>query len=274
MSEQSSVELQKEIDALRSTIVELENTSKMLVRRDLDLREAYEALKNVEREKADFVSTAAHQLRTPLSSIKFALHLLNDTLMKTGSDEQKRLVGQAEQSIARMFEVTEELLAVDLLDYGNYALHKKKLSVEKLITDVLNEQVDAIKEREIVIHRNFDTSGQVLNADEKWFRDAISNLISNAVKYTPTNGDILITTSYKEGKAIITIEDNGIGFTKEEAGRLFRKFYRLENAKRVDANGSGLGLYIAKKVVELHGGVISATPNKTSGAKFCIELPL
>jgi signal transduction histidine kinase len=263
-----------EIARLKATISELENTSKMLVQRDIDLRRAYESLKVLDREKSEFISIAAHQLRTPLTAIRFANQMLSESIEHELDDNQKRVLSHAKISIDQMFNMIEDLLTVDALDYGSMKLEYASVSLEKLVASIVTELGEIITAKSLQCHTNFATEQKPVPSDARRLHDAISNIIENAVKYTPEGGSIVLTTSYTDTTATISIADTGIGVLPGDTSRLFKKFSRLSNAKLVDANGSGLGLYISKKIVEAHRGTITFTENKPQGACFNITIPL
>lgn len=266
--------LREENTSLQKTIQELENTSKMLVHRDIDLRDAYEELKQLDKEKSEFVSIAAHQLRTPLTSVRFAIQILSESLGNSLDEIQNRSLEQARIAVDRMFSMIEDLLTVDALDYGNLKLVPETVAPEKIISDIVTNLEPIILQKKLQVHLNFAYSPMVMKADPKRLKDAFSNLIDNAVKYTPTEGAITISTKYTGTHVIIEISDNGIGIDESQSSQLFKKFSRLENAKRVDANGSGLGLYICKKIIERHNGTISYERLTVQGSTFKICLPL
>lgn len=266
--------LKEENSKLKKSLEEIEGTSKMLVKRDIDLRQAYEELKQLDRQKSEFVSTAAHQLRTPLTSVKFALQMLKDALYDDLSSTQQEIFKQGNTAVDRMFEMTENLLTVDALDYGTLDLQLEPQNLTELIHEIINSFTDQYNRKHITLSTAFDTSITALNCDRNRLQDVISNVLDNAIKYTPENGTITISTSTNQAHITISVSDTGIGFDTKEIPNLFKKFSRLDNAKRVDANGSGLGLYISKKIIEKHNGTITMTHNEPQGTIVTITLPI
>ncbi len=273
-NEQELEQLRAEVEAQKKLIVELERTSKMLVRRDLELRKAYEDLKQLDVEKSEFVSIAAHQLRTPLTAVKFANQMLQDALADKLDESQLHMLAQAGTGINLMFKTIEDLLLVDVLDYGNFKLESLPISPETLTNEVFAELADIAKNKNLALITQFGENARPVMGDKRRLLDALSNIIDNAVKYTPANGSVTVQTVYDTEFVTITVADTGIGVPEASAMNLFKKFSRLENARRTDANGSGLGLYIAKKIIEAHHGKIVYEPNQPAGSRFIITLPI
>lgn len=267
-------QLELENRKLRRVVQELENTSKMLVRRDMDLREAYEELKLIDKEKSEFISIAAHQLRTPLTAVRFSNQILSDAIAADLDEAQLDILKKSSAGIDRMFETIEDLLTVDALDYGKTNLPLTQIRLELLLEEIIGEFTEAATEKSINIIRDFSPTPQTVRVNPARLKDAVSNLIDNAIKYTSVGGSITITTKYGAADCTIIISDSGIGIENEDLSRLFKKFSRLEKARLIDANGSGLGLYICKKIIEKHNGKIEFRPNKPSGASFIITIPL
>lgn len=266
--------LQAENELLKKSLKELENTSKILVRRDIDLRDAYDELKQLDKEKSEFISIAAHQLRTPLTSVRFANQMLTDYISSNLDDTQLSILEKARVSIDHMFEMIEDLLIIDALDYGNLKLTYEPVILEGLITEIVDSFKEAVKLRSLTMVTEYSSAGTAVQADRRRIKDAISNLIDNAIKYTPGGGTVTITTSYDSTSATVAVSDSGIGVRPEDVSNLFKKFSRLENAKRMDANGSGLGLYISNKIIEKHNGSITFEPRQPAGSSFTILIPL
>ncbi len=274
MNDQFTLTPEQEITSLRRTITELERTSKMLVRRDLDLKAAYDELKTLDQQKSEFVSIAAHQLRTPLTSVRFALQMLRDTALPVLDATQQDVLRKAEDSINRTFTMIEDLLLVDRLEYGKVDLTKVPQSLEKFVHEIAYEYKERIADKALLVELPPETGTVLVPFDTRQLRDVVSNLIDNATKYTPKSGKVSVTLSYEAGMAHLVVADSGIGVPDTDVPNLFKKFARFENAKKVDANGTGLGLYICQKIVERHGGTLSYTHNWPAGSRFTMSLPV
>lgn len=275
MSNESELEqLRAENATQKKQIVELERTAKMLAKRDREIQQAYEDLKRLDVEKSEFVSIAAHQLRTPLTAVKFANQMLSDGLGDKLDESQLHMLKQAGTGINLMFKTIEDLLLVDVLDYGNFKLETLPISLEMLTNEIFTELEDIAKSKTLSLVTEFGENPRPVMGDKRRLLDALSNIIDNAVKYTPVGGSVTVSTAYDNEFATFTVTDTGIGVPPEGIMNLFKKFSRLDNARRTDANGSGLGLYIAKKIIEAHHGKIAYTPNQPTGSRFIITLPI
>ncbi len=264
----------KEIALLKETILQLEQTSKMLVRRDLDLRRAYDELKQVDQQKSEFVSVAAHQLRTPLTSVRFALQILREVTTGKLEPSQQDMLVKAEESMHRMFTLIQELLMVDKLEYGNLVIDRSPFDITDLLKEIFDHEVARATARNVKLMLESNTDIPLYNGDQRRLQDVFSNLIDNAIKYSYEGGKVVSRVTLTSTHIQVTVCDEGIGIPQNDVQTLFRKFLRLPNAVRVDPNGSGLGLYICKSIVERHGGTISHSPNTPQGTCFTVLLPL
>lgn len=266
--------LKAENEKLKETIKSLDMSAQMLISCDIELRDANDRLSTLDTQKSEFVAIAAHQLRTPLTSIRFANQMLNDSISEKLTPDQLKVLVSARISIDRMFDMIEDLLVVDSIDYGNLKLTFESVVVEQCIEEILFGFTEEIKNKSLHVQKNFTEQASKVLCDVRKIKDALSNIIDNAIKYTPQKGTISISTACSDSHVTITISDTGIGIEKNDVDLLFRKFSRMDNAKLLDANGSGLGLYIAKKIIEKHKGTIAFSDHLPTGTSFIISLPL
>lgn len=272
-SEQPTIEsLQKEIAKLKSVVVGLENSSKMLIRRDLDLKKAHTSLKSLDKEKSEFIAIAAHQLRTPLTTTLWAHKMIKEEGIENLTELQKKLLERSSTSVDHIHELVEELIKLDKLEYGNNNLKLQSGNIQKLIESLINSRQLAFETRQLRVERNYSYDEATV-FDPLQLSEAISNLIDNAIKYTPDKGEISFTVKKVEVYVCIEIADTGIGVPEGKEDGLFKKFSRMSNAESVDAGGSGLGLYITRKIVENHKGTISYAHNHDCGSIFTIKIP-
>ncbi len=266
--------LRKENEKLRQTVLVIENTSKMLVQRDLDLRQAYNELKDLEKEKSEFVSTAAHQLRTPLTTVTFAIQILSESISSTLDEAQLRVLDNAKLGAKNMMSLVNNLLVIDAFDYGKLQMSHEPFYLENAVNEVIGSLSDIIERSSLTISTDFSKSSKHVHADFSLVKDAISNIIHNASKYNQLGGTIDIVTLYNADTANIKVSDTGIGIDPEEVDKLFQKFSRCNNAKKLDANSSGLGLYIVARIMEKHQGTVTYKPNIPHGSIFTLSFPL
>jgi two-component system, OmpR family, phosphate regulon sensor histidine kinase PhoR len=272
-NENLSVEsLLQEIAKLKSVITGLESSSKMLIRRDLDLRKAHTSLKSLDKEKSEFVAIAAHQLRTPLTTTLWAHRMIIEDGIDNLNEKQQKLLQRSAVSVDHIHELVEELIKLDKLEYGNNSLKLQSGSVQKLIESLVNSHQPVIESRGLLVEKKY-LYDEAINFDALQLSEALGNLIDNAIKYTPDNGKIFITVKKVDDFVSIEIADTGIGVPAGNEERLFQKFSRMSNAESVDAGGSGLGLYITRKIIENHKGSISYAHNQDCGSIFTVKVP-
>lgn len=270
----------KELDLADNLIIEVstepmlpkgEKIGTLVVLHDISREKA------IERIKSEFVSLAAHQLRTPLSAIKWTLKMLLDGDLGNISKEQREFVKKTYKSNERMIDLINDLLDVTRIEEGRFLSKLTIASFEKMATSVLDfYQQELIKGK---IDFKFKKSQKKLpqvNVDIEKVKLAIQNLIENAIKYTPPGGKINVIINYdKEKKEIIfSVEDSGVGIPEEEQARVFTKFFRGENVVRMDTEGTGLGLFISKNIIEAHQGKIWFKSKKGEGTTFSFSLPV
>lgn len=271
----ASIESQttENVTRLKKTIADLDRSAKTLMRRDEELSKANERLMTLDHAKSEFVSIAAHQLRTPLSALKWAQQMLLDGEAGQVSEPQKLLLTQSQESVRRMVVLVNDLLAADHLEYGTVTYNFLAACPEDILQNMAAELKPMADEHHISVVCDFQGKRSNIQADVERLKEAFLNVINNAIKYSPDGGKVVIASTYGMGKVSLSITDSGIGIPLADRERLFEKFVRMENAKKVDANGSGLGLFIAKKIVDAHGGTIWFTSTEGAGTTFYIELP-
>ncbi len=231
--------------------------------------------KIVEKMKSEFVSVAAHQLRTPLSAIKWTLRMMLDGDLGKITEEQKDFLFKTYQSNERMINLINDLLDVARIEEGRYVYKLTFVNIEDLIEHLINSYKEEVETRKIKLEfeKPEKKLPQVMLDVEK-MELVVQNLLDNAIKYTPSGGQV--TISLKPGKKEIefSIKDTGVGIPKDQQGRVFTKFFRGTNVMRMETEGSGLGLFIAKNIIEAHGGKIWFESKEGKGTTFYFTLPV
>lgn len=245
---------------------------KFLVEIDRDVTKA----KAVDKMKTEFVTLASHQLRTPLSALKWLLEMLQDEESGKLTEEQKDIVTQASESNNRMIMLVNNLLNVARLDAGTMLMNPEIIDLQKLTNSIIAENKSMAEEKSQELKFTCvecHTAPPKAFADENVFNQVMSNLITNAIKYTPKSGTITITLRCQEAFVLCEVSDNGLGIPKIEQSRVFHQFFRANNVTKTDTQGSGLGLYAAKLMIDFSGGEIGFNSQENKGTTFWFTLP-
>ena len=231
--------------------------------------------KEIDKAKTEFVSLASHQLRTPLSTVSWYSEMLLTGDVGEVTPEQKKYLEEIYTGNQRMVELVNTLLDVSRIEMGTLVVESKPTNIVKLAQGVINEQILQINEKQIKFSASFENDITSIQADPKLLRMVMQNLLSNAVKYTPDGGTVQIIISLFENKSIILkIIDTGYGIPKNQQDKIFTKLFRADNVIGRDTEGTGLGLYIAKSIVEQMGGRLWFESKENSGTIFYANLPL
>lgn len=231
--------------------------------------------KMVERLKTEFVSVAAHQLRTPLSAIRWSISLLQEENMP--ESEKKDLLDKCAQSNDRMINLVNDLLNVSRIEEGRYIYEFEPKDILKITEQSIAAARDEAEKKGIEFQYIIpqEKLPQVY-VDEEKISLAIQNLAENAVHYTKKDGKIVLKIEYDKGKKelLFSVKDTGVGIPYEQQQRIFTKFFRAENVMRMETEGSGLGLFITKNIIESHNGKIWFESEEGKGTTFCFILPI
>jgi PAS domain S-box-containing protein len=230
--------------------------------------------RGVDKAKTEFVSLASHQLRTPLSAINWYTELLIAGDAGKISPRQKEYLKEVYHSNQRMVDLVNTLLNVSRLEMGTFIIEPKELSLVETADSVLKELEVQIRQKQQKITKVYDKKLPAkYSADAKLLRMIFQNLLSNAVKYTPKKGNIDLSISMDKSKIKLIVADSGLGIPKAEQTRIFEKLFRADNARVADTEGTGLGLYIVKNIINVIGGQISFQSQENKGTVFLVELP-
>jgi signal transduction histidine kinase len=241
----------------------------------IQLENANEKLKGLDKLKTEFISLASHQLRSPLTAIKgYASMLLEGSFKPLEVPEQKTAIERIFQSSMNLARVVEDLLDVSKIEQGGMKYEMSSIDIKKLAKDIADELKVTAKNKGLQLDfEEKDLGGYVVKADPVKIRQAILNLVDNSIKYTQSGFVKVVVTKPSVGKLRISIIDSGMGISEENMGKLFEKFSRGDGGK-VNAGGSGLGLYLVKEIVEAHGGKVWAESQGVGkGSTFIVELP-
>jgi len=234
-----------------------------------------EELERISQAKTEFISITSHQLRTPLSAIKGYLSMVLEGSFGEVSEKAKKALEKVYQSNERLIRVVNTFLDVSKIEMGKEELNLEKTSLEDLISEVIFESEPKAKDKNLYLKfEKPKISFPKILVDRQRIREALTNIIDNAIRYTQKGG-INIKLESANKRVRIIIADTGEGLTKEEISKIFEKFSRGTAGTKFWVEGVGLGLYLARKFVELHGGKIWAeSEGKGKGSTFYIELPI
>lgn len=232
------------------------------------------AIYHLDMAKREFVSLASHQLRTPASGVKAFLSLLMDGHAGVLARNQRRFIKQAYDANNRQLEIIDNLLSLASIESGKLSLHKERTDIQDLIKRSIPGHSAVVKARKQRVHFKKIRRNLFVQVDQGAMQMALDNLISNASKYTLERGSITVAVRPAKAVVYIDVTDTGIGIAKKDLALLFQKFSRVSDPASKTVNGSGLGLYMAKYIVELHGGKISVQSKHGVGTTFTIKLPL
>ncbi|HET9055797.1 MAG TPA: HAMP domain-containing sensor histidine kinase [Chitinophagaceae bacterium] len=230
--------------------------------------------KKLSEIKGDFINNMTHEFKTPLATISLAVDAMKNEKVMHDRNKMDYFSGIIKEENRRMNKQVETILQVAQLDRQELQLNLKPLHVHDVIKRAMDNLKLQLQERGGIIETCFDADSDLLQADEVHLINLISNLLDNAVKYSKENLVIKIITKNIGNSIRITIEDNGIGMSKETLKRIFEKFYRAHTGNLHNVKGFGLGLSYVKTMVEAHDGSIKAESTLGKGSKFLIDLPL
>lgn len=231
----------------------------------------------VDQAKTEFVSLASHQLKTPLTTIKWISEALLNGSVGNLLPDQEQYVKSMQQAGQRMIEMVNDLLNVSRIELNTLSMQQEEIDVRELALGVIEEQQHTADEKKLAVKLICDPTLPHIHGDNNLIRMVFQNLISNAIKYTPANGSVEceITASGVMHKMIyIRVTDTGIGIPKEEWGRVFEKLHRASNAQMLVPDGTGLGLYVVKTILDHAGGKITFESEINKGTTFNVSFPI
>lgn len=252
------------------------NTGGVCVFRDVTKR------KEVERLRSEFISTASHELRTPITTLEGYIDLASNEKVSKIDEKAKEFLGKAHATVLNMSVLVKNLLSVTKIDEGKIETHIENFDISELIETTVNEMRPQADKKGVKLEFAKTSIGEKgkkalarsvnVSADQSMIKEVLNNLIENATKFT-FKGSIEVSVSTDNDFATVTIEDTGVGIPPDAAKHLFEKFYQVDNTATREVGGTGLGLYITRSIVELLGGTIWVESKVGKGTKFHFTVP-
>jgi len=229
----------------------------------------------VDKMKTEFVSLAAHQLRTPLSAVKWILKMLLDGELGRVNEEQKEFLKDGYVSNQRMINLVNDLLNVARIEEGRYVYDLILTDLRKLINPIIIFYKKECKEKKInFIFKDLTKKTHKVLVDREKIRIAFENIVDNAVRYTFSGGKVTISLKCSTKEIEVCVKDTGMGIPQGQEKRIFSKFFRGTNVAKKETEGSGLGLFISKNIINAHGGKIWFKSQENKGTAFYFTIPI
>ncbi len=230
-------------------------------------------LKLMDQMKSDFVSMVSHEIRSPLTTVLSQIKILLDGLAGELGAKQAEILGRMSMKINGLVELSNELLDLSRIEAGLIVQDRKELQLMDVLAELIDFFQPRAKEKNITLALK-KTPLPVISADRKNMEEVFSNLITNALIYTPDGGKIIVSGEVRGDFVVIHVKDNGYGIAADEIPRIFERFYRSKTEKTRNIVGTGLGLPIVKSIVEAHNGTVAVTSEEGVGSTFSVRLPV
>lgn len=232
---------------------------------------SFNALAEANILKSEFINIISHEIRSPLTAIKWSVDLIKEDKLNKENIEQFYEVKESTEKIINLIKILNEVGKIEL---GKIQLNKQLINISDLTKKIIKEFDSSIKEKKIKPVLNFDKNLPKILTDPNKIKLVIKNLINNAILYNKESGKIIIDIKRKNSKIYWQIKDTGIGISKEQQEKLFQKFFRLNNKMRYQTKGLGLGLFISKNFIKFLGGKIGFKSVKDKGSMFWFTIPI
>ncbi|MEK7631259.1 MAG: HAMP domain-containing sensor histidine kinase [Patescibacteria group bacterium] len=263
------------VRSLQAVEAQLAKTNEDLVNANKAFQTANQHLKELDQLKTEFISVASHQLRTPLSAVKWSLKMLMDEDAGPLNKQQADMVSKGYQSNERMITLINDLLDVSRIEENRFSYTFVEEPLDPILHELIDEVQHTAEEKRIKIL--YDAGKQplpIVRIDAQKMHLAIQNLLDNALKYTPVSGTISLRVRAEHDEMILSIQDTGVGIPVHQQTHVFSKFFRGDNVIRMQTEGTGLGLFISYSIVQKHHGRIWFESHEGNGTTFFISLPL
>lgn len=272
LNEKLEAKVVQRTNDLEDAVNKLLSTNKVLEERESELQVALQKEKELNELKSRFVSMASHEFRTPLSTILSSAQLISRYTDESHNEKREKHINRIKSAVGNLTGILNDFLSLSKIEEGKIVVEKADLDIDELCKTVMDEVKGLLKEGQKIDHTN-DQENLVLSIDRRILKNVLFNLLSNAIKYS-NEGDVIQCKVISSSKDEIEIHiiDQGIGIPEAEQKYLFERFFRANNVENIQ--GTGLGLNIVKRYVELLGGKISFTSEINKGTTFKVQIPI
>lgn len=230
-------------------------------------------LRKMDQLKTDFVSMVSHEIRNPLNSVLAQIKVIMDGLAGDVTEKQSEILGRASEKLEALAGLTTDLLDLARIESGLLTQEKERLEIAEILTEQVDFYRSQAQSKQIRLNLKIGDNLPRIMADRYNMEEVFSNLISNAIKYTPEGGQITVSAGRQNGYLRIEISDTGIGIEKKDLDHIFERFYRVKNEKTRFIVGTGLGLSLVKSILDAHHGTIQVSSQPGHGTTFSVYLP-
>jgi len=237
-----------------------------------ELKASYNELKELDNLKSELIAIVSHELRTPLTSIKGYVELVLDGTMGAINDSQRKCLQVADDNIVRLRRLIESMLDLSKIERGELEMYREKVNICEIVGDVIQYLKPLATEKNIKLNKNVEKI--TLEADKDRITQVLTNLIENAIKFSPANESILVNGTLEDEGLHLKVTDHGAGIPKKDMEKVFDRFYQVDSSTKRKKGGSGLGLAVCKSIVEAHKGSIWVESELGKGSTFHIILPI
>ena len=236
----------------------------------MKLQSAYGELKIMSRARDEILTNVTHEIRTPITICSSAL----DLAAEEEGDEQQMLIRMAKDAVIRLSGKVSDLITVSEIQKGRFRLNRRETDMRAIINKALFDNIAQIREKQIEIDLTIDDNLPMIEVDEESMERVVSNIVDNAVKFNGPGGRISISALRSNGSIKVCVRDTGVGIPRGHFKDIFKRFFQADSSSTRCYGGTGMGLAVAKEVIESHGGRINVKSKVEAGSEFSFTLPL
>jgi len=252
---------------------DLKELSEQMKQRGREISQKNAELEQANRLKTEFLANMSHELRTPLNAIIGFSDVLKDSLLGKLNEEQQDYVGEIYTSANHLLSLINDILDLSKIEAGKMEIYLQPVNMSELLSNALSIVKESAHARNIELNVNISDEIGIMKGDGRKLKQIVFNLLSNAVKFTPDGGKVTLTAQIADNKLSVNISDTGIGIPEDKIGMLFKPFEQLDGSLSRQYEGTGLGLVMVKRLVELHGGQVNVSSKEGQGSSFEFIIP-